>query len=112
MNRMRSRIGAGWLLALPGVALLTLTLSAGCVVAPPPGAVFVASAPPAAEVEVVGVGPGPESVWIPGYHRWDGQHYVWVSGRWERRPHANATWQPGVWRHHSSGWYWTEGRWK
>ena len=113
MNRIRSKIGIGRYLALPAMALLALTLSVACLgPPPPPGTVYVAAGPPAAQVEVLAVAPGPEYVWIPGYHRWDGVHYVWVGGTWERRPHANASWQPGTWRHHTQGWYWTEGRWK
>jgi hypothetical protein len=113
MNRFRWKTGIGRLLAPCGTALLAMTLSAACLVPPPPpGTVFVASAPPTAEVEVAGVAPGPEYTWTPGYHRWDGVHYTWVGGSWERRPRADATWQPGVWRHQTEGWYWTDGRWK
>jgi hypothetical protein len=93
-------------------ALAALALSTACVVAPPRGAVFVRVRPPAAAVEVRGVTPGPEFIWVEGFHRWDGTRYVWVSGHWERRPHAKAVWVPGRWRHHDSGWYWVEGHWK
>jgi len=95
-----------------GVAFLALTLSIACLLPPPPGAVFVRVRPPAATVEVRGVAPGPEFVWIEGFHRWDGERYVWVAGRWERRPHTSAVWVPGRWRHHDRGWYWVEGHWK
>ena len=27
------------------------------------------------------VSPGPGYVWTPGYHRWDGNRYVWTGGR-------------------------------
>jgi WXXGXW repeat (2 copies) len=87
-------------------------LFTACAVPPPPGTVFVPSAPPFAEVEVVGTAPGPDFVWIHGYHRWDGGHYVWTQGRWERRPQANARWVDGHWAHHSKGYYWVEGGWR
>ena len=92
-------------------AVAALTLSTGCLV-PPPGAVFVRVRPPVAAVEVRGVAPGPDFVWIDGFHRWEGERYVWVSGRWERRPHRGAVWVPGRWRHHDRGWFWVEGHWK
>lgn len=101
-----------FLSALGAAATLAILLSAGCVATAPPGTVYVNTGPPAALVEVPGVGPGPEYVWISGFHRWDGGHHVWVAGRWEKRPHVNAVWNPGVWRHHRNGWYWTDGRWK
>ncbi|MEP6995021.1 MAG: hypothetical protein ABI968_10910 [Acidobacteriota bacterium] len=65
---------------------------------------------PVSEVRVVA--PGPNFVWIPGYHRWDGAAYVWVAGRWDRAPRAHARWVAGRWRHHRNGWFWVEGRWK
>ena len=95
------------------VALASMILTTSCLVpAPPPGAVYVQAAPPRAVVEVRGVVPGSDHVWIQGYHRWDGTRYVWTSGRWERRPHSNAVWVAGRWRHHRNGWYWVDGRWK
>ena len=32
-------------------------------------------------------GPPPHEgyVWVSGYHNWDGNRYVWVPGRWDRR---------------------------
>ena len=98
---------------LPVCAVLAaLLLSTACVVAPPSGAVYVRARPPAAVVEVRGVAPGPEFVWVDGYHRWDGERHVWVAGHWERRPRGNARWVPGRWRHSDRGWYWVEGHWR
>jgi WXXGXW repeat (2 copies) len=90
------------------------TGAAGCAVAPPPppDAVFVDATPPTAVVEVRGELPGPDYIWINGYHRWDGRAYVWVGGRWERRPRAGAVWVDGRWHRHNRGWYWIEGRWR
>ena len=44
-------------------------------------------APPAARVEVIGVAPSARHFWAPGYYRWTGRNYAWVTGRWQlRRP--------------------------
>ncbi len=97
---------------LIAASLAALFLTASCVVRPARGAVYVRVAPPVPVVEVEGVAPGPEFVWIRGYHRWDGDRYIWVPGRWERRPHAAAVWVEGQWRHHRNGWFWVEGHWR
>ena len=93
--------------ALTFVALLT-----ACPPPPPLGVVYVRRPPPRAEVEVIGVAPGPEFVWIAGHHTWVGGTYVWSPGHWERRPRARARWVPGHWRHAGGGWYWVDGHWK
>lgn len=93
-------------------ASLSVAVLGGCVSAPPPDVYYVATAPPAPEVEVVGVAPGPDFIWVRGYHTWNGRNYVWHHGEWQRRPHTGATWVDGRWRHHSRGWYWTPGHWK
>jgi hypothetical protein len=83
--------------------------------ASPAGAarVYISVAPPPIVVETVPVAPGPNHVWIAGYHRWDGHAYVWVKGRYVVAPHAHAVWVAGHWVHHSShGWYWVDGRWR
>ena len=95
------------------VALAAISLAPACYgPPPPPGVVYVRVRPPAPPVEVVSVSPGPDYVWIRGYHRWEAERYVWVPGRWERRPRVAAVWVPGEWRHHRNGWYWVEGHWR
>ncbi len=94
-----------------GAAVLAASM-AGCVVEPEPGTVYASFAPPAAEVDVVGVAPGPDYVWIGGHHVWRDGGYRWEHGRYEKRPRAGARWVPGQWRHHARGWYWRDGRWK
>lgn len=97
-------------LSLVLIAPMILT---GCVAAGPPGTVYVSAAPPAPLVEVSGVAPGVDFVWIDGYHQWDGTRYIWVGGRWERRPQVRAVWVPGHWKHYRrGGWRWTQGHWK
>jgi hypothetical protein len=97
------------LLAAASVAAL-----AACVPLPPPGAVFISArfGPPPPRVEVIGVAPAPEFVWIRGFWSWDGMAYAWMPGHWERRPYARAVWVPDRWRHHAQGWYREEGHWK
>ncbi len=85
---------------------------AACYPPPPPGAVYVASRPPAYRVEVVSVAPGPEFVWIGGYWTWGGAEYGWVPGHWARRPYPRAAWVPGRWRGAHRGWYWSPGHWR
>jgi hypothetical protein len=74
--------------------------------------VVVRVGPPAPIVETRGTAPGPEFVWIGGYHRWDGARYVWVPGRWDRRPHAHAVWVAHHWVHRNGGWVLVEGHWR
>jgi hypothetical protein len=71
---------------------------------PPPPPPPIAEAPPAS--------PGPEFVWIGGYHRWDGHAYIWIHGHYDRRPHAAAHWQPAHWENRGRGHVWIEGRWE
>ncbi|MGH9442279.1 MAG: YXWGXW repeat-containing protein [Thermoanaerobaculia bacterium] len=79
---------------------------------PPRGVVYARFAPPPAEVDVIGVAPGPEHVWIGGHHEWRANAYVWVPGHWAARPHRRARWVAGRWRHNRRGWYWVEGHWR
>jgi hypothetical protein len=67
--------------------------------------------PPPHPVEVV---PAPRMgfVWIPGFHRWNGHHYVWVRGHWAHPPHPGAVWVPGEWREEQGGHVWHEGYWR
>jgi hypothetical protein len=89
-------------------------------VAPPPpaveGEVVVEESPPPppppVEVEVPPPSPGVEYVWVGGYHRWEGRRYIWVRGRYERRPHAAARWEPAHWEGRGRGHVFVEGRWR
>ncbi|MGZ5381438.1 MAG: YXWGXW repeat-containing protein [Thermoanaerobaculia bacterium] len=99
-------------LKLPAAALFAGAILTACVSAPPRGAVFVRTRPPAAIVEVRGVTPGPDHHWIAGHHEWRGGDYVWVLGHWDRGPHPRATWVNGQWKQHRDGWYWVDGHWK
>jgi hypothetical protein len=69
--------------------------------------------PPPPEQEVVPVSPGPDYVWIGGFHRWNGHGYVWVRGHYDRRPHSAAHWEPAHWEHRGARAHvWVEGRWR
>jgi hypothetical protein len=76
------------------------------------GYVYVRSPPPEPMVEVVTVSPGAGYVWVPGYHRWDDGHYIWVRGYWQVAPRGRSAWVPGRWRHARRGWYWQAGYWR
>lgn len=103
---------------VPVLALALASVgSVGCTasVQAEPADVVVESPPPApaAEVEVVPANTyGADYVWIGGYHRWDGRRYVWVRGRYERRPHAAARWEVAHWEVRGRGHVWVEGRWR
>ena len=68
--------------------------------------------PPPAEVEVAPAPPGPEFVWIGGYHHWDGRRYVWMRGHYERRPHPRARWVAPHWEARGRGHVYVRGRWE
>jgi len=51
-------------------------------------------------------------VWQPGYYRWDGRDYHWVSGRYVRAPRGRAQWVPGYWIEGRRGWYYVDGHWR
>ena len=74
--------------------------------------VVVRVAPPRAIVEERGIRPSRDHVWIAGYHRWDGNAYVWQAGRWEAPPHPHAVWIAPRWEHRHDGYYFREGRWR
>jgi hypothetical protein len=74
--------------------------------------VMVGIAPPHAVIERRVSRPGPDYVWVSGYHRWDGNAYVWSSGRWEQPPRRHAHWVAHRWRHQRGGWVLVEGHWR
>jgi len=64
-------------------------------------------------VETRVVAPSRRHIWIAGYHRWDGNAYVWVPGRWELPPAHRRAWVRGHWVHERrNGWYWVDGHWR
>ena len=102
---------------LATVAAMAVTcVLGGCVVVPaePYGYAdgpAVAVAPPASQVEVVGVAPGPGHFWVSGWWAWGGGRYVWRPGYWAaHRP--GYRWVPHVWRQGPGGWQSHPGHWR
>ena len=68
-------------------------------------------APPAVQVEVMPVMPGPGYFWIGGYWTWRAGRHVWIGGRWESaRP--GRVWVPHAWRPYGRGWREVPGHWR
>jgi len=83
------------------------------------GLVFSAAAdvvirigPPHVRIERRTPPPSRDHVWISGYHRWDGNAYVWEPGRWERRPRPHARWVAHRYVRRDGGWVFVEGHWR
>ena len=85
--------------------LLALGMTSGCVVAVRPAPVATVYAeptavqeevvtvePPPAQVEYVGVSPGPGYFWVGGYYHWYGGRWIWYRGHYARPPRAGAHW--------------------
>jgi WXXGXW repeat (2 copies) len=95
-----------------------------CVLSLTAGALFLASAqgeaagvvigvaPPPPAVEVVPAPPAAGYIWRPGYWGWNGAQYVWVPGAYVVAPYPAAVWVPGHWVARGGGWIWVEGYWR
>ncbi|HKR54785.1 MAG TPA: hypothetical protein VJS20_00680 [Gemmatimonadales bacterium] len=94
------------------VAAVLFAGALACVPPPPPGAVVVERRPPPDRVEVIGVAPAPNYIWIAGHWGWSGGDYMWIGGRWSPIERGYRRWEPGHWRHHGHEWYWVEGHWR
>jgi WXXGXW repeat (2 copies) len=98
-------------------ACASLTLFAGCVVAPVGSygygeyAEVVGVAPPPPRYEVIGVAPVLGHVWINGYWGWSGGRHHWVNGRWAA-PRPGHAWVPHAWGRAGSGWRLNPGYWR
>ena len=77
-----------------------------------PAEVVVVEAPPSEPVEISGVAPGPNHVWVPGHWSRSNDRWVWVSGRWEVRPSPTSAYVPGHWEKRDGGYIWREGYWQ
>ena len=109
MNTLRR-----FVLPLAAAALASLSLSA-CVVVPARGGYaageVVMVAPPAPQVEVVGVAPAPGYLWLGGYWSWVGGRHVWVGGHWEA-PRPGYHWVAHQWHQEGGGWRLAPGHWE
>jgi hypothetical protein len=103
-----------WLSASVASGLVLSVALAGCVVVPDQrhyadGVVMVA--PPAPRVEVIGVAPSAEYVWIGGYWNWVGGRHEWVEGHWAAR-HPGHHWVAHHWVRQGDGWRMKPGHWE
>ena len=97
--------------SLPRLALAVsaVLFSSACA----PSMLYVRLGPPEPVVDARLAAPGPGYVWIPGFYRWDGGTYFWVTGHWALPPAHYRAWVPGHWVHHPRrGWHWSEGYWR
>lgn len=93
----------------------TLLLTAACAAYVEPATettVWVRVGPPPPRYEVVTMAPGPDYIWIVGYYEWNSVEYVWIPGRWERRPSPGARWVRDRWHHEDRGWRRVPGHWE
>ena len=74
--------------------------------------VVIRVGPPAPVYERRGSPPERGYVWINGYHRYEGDHYVWTPGRWDRPPRAHQRWESHRWERHHGEWRLREGHWR
>jgi hypothetical protein len=105
-----SRRAASVGLALAASGLVLTACVAETVGPPRYRETVVGIAPPAPEVEVVGVAPHPGWVWQPGYWNWEANRHVWVAGNWVA-PRPGYHWEPHAWVHEDKGWRLREGYW-
>jgi len=81
---------------------------AGCA-----GHAFVAvGEPPAPQVGVVGVAPGPGFIWIDGFYDLRGGRWVWSPGYWARPPHRHSAWVKPYWEHRGNRYVFHRGHWR
>jgi len=99
-NKIRQKI-------LLFAAVAAFPLLAGCV-----SSEYATYGPPAEEVEVYGVAPGPDFIWVGGHHIWRGGGYTWRKGSWQKPPRAGARWEKGRWERSGRGWRYRDGSWK
>ena len=99
-------------------AVLSAALLGGCIVVPAGrpyagggGGDYVTEAPPAPQVEVVGVAPTPGYIWIGGFWGWAGGRHVWTNGYWAA-PRPGYRWVPHQWHRHGPGWRAAPGYWQ
>jgi WXXGXW repeat (2 copies) len=90
------------------VLMAGLLMTASCA----GGFVAVESGPPPRRVEVIGVAPGPEYVWLDGYWGYTGAEYVWVPGRWAVPPRGHHVWVRDRWEERGNRWHRRRGHWE
>jgi hypothetical protein len=103
-----------WVKAALAFGLLAGMALPGCVVVPDQGHYaggVVMVAPPPPRVEVIGVAPSPDYVWVGGYWNWVGGRHEWVGGHWVAgRPGHH--WVGHSWVRQGDGWRMRPGHWE
>jgi hypothetical protein len=74
--------------------------------------VVIRVGPPPPVYERRGPPPGEGYVWQNGYHRYDGDHYVWTPGHYEQPPHRGQRWVAHRWEHRHGQYVLVEGHWR
>src|SRR5690348_13281205 len=59
--------------------------------------------PPAERVEIRGVAPSRDHIWIKGHYIRRGREWVWEPGRWELH-HGRGEYVAGHWEREGRGW--------
>jgi hypothetical protein len=93
-------------------AVVAVLLVTGTSLAEAGTRVYVRVGPPAAVVEVRRAAPGPRYVWVPGYHRYYRNSYVWTPGAWVIPPRRHTVWVAPRWAHSHRGYYFVAGHWR
>lgn len=74
--------------------------------------VVVVEEPPRERVEVIGVPPSRDHVYVKGHWVRRGRDWDWSPGHWVVRPRHNAQYVPGHWERERGGWVYVEGHWR
>ena len=93
-------------------ALLACVFATGLTTLASAADIVVRVRPPHAQVERRPVRPSREHVWTPGYHRWEGNAYVWTPGAWVAPPRPRAHWVSAHWARRGHEWVFVEGHWR
>jgi hypothetical protein len=100
-------------LSVTDAVALALSAAASADPLPVVEAQLVAVAPPAPRREVVVLSspPGPRHVWAAG--SWDFRRgsWVWIAGRWARRPASDARWIPAEYVRAAGRWRYVPAHW-
>ena len=101
-------------LATVGAALLA---TGGCtiyetgVVYAHPEPIYVSTAPPPPRVEVQGIAPAQDHIWIQGSWSWRSDTWVWVDGRWVP-PRPGYGWVAPRVERYGDGYRYNPGYWR
>jgi hypothetical protein len=76
------------------------------------GQVVITVAPPVPIVETIPPSPGPNWVWVGGYHQFRGGRYVWIKGHYAHPPHPGQSWVAGHYDKRGKGWVYVGGHWR